>query len=125
MAVLILVLALLVSSPLFAYEAKQGTVSRIQVNSPSTSSRNVIVWLNGVSEMCAGISGDSAYFNKADSPDSFSVFVSTLLAAKAGGQSVLVLTIPGAEGCWYGDFAPANGAVVPSSAPSNSPLVRR
>lgn len=100
MAVLILVLALLVSSPLFAYEAKQGTVSRIQVNSPVTSARNVIVWLSGVSEMCAGISGnDSAYFNKADSPDSFSVFVSTLLAAKAGGQSVLVLTIPGAEGC--------------------------
>lgn len=83
-----------------AYETKSGLVKKVTVNSPAMSNRNVMVELEGVAVMCAIASNnDSGYFNKADMPDTFGSLVSTLLTAQASGRSVIVLTIPGAEGC--------------------------
>ncbi len=90
----------LISFAAFAYETRDGKVSNIQVNTPSASARNVIVWLEGVSQMCSIPSNnDSGYFNKVDSPDTFSAFVSTFLSAKAAGYTVRVLSRQGSEGC--------------------------
>lgn len=70
------------------------------MNSPAMSNRNVMVELEGVTTMCSiSSNNESGYFNKADAPDAFSSFVSTLLAAQASGRPVIVFTIPGAEGC--------------------------
>ena len=98
----LIIMALLSSISLqaFAYETKEGKITNLELNTPSASGRNVIVWLEGVAQMCNISSGnDSGYFNKADSPDTFSAFLSVLLAAKAAGNTVRVLTIPGTEGC--------------------------
>lgn len=83
-----------------AYEIKSGLVKKITVNAPMISNRGVIVELDGVSSMCTiGSGGESGYFNKADIPDTFASFVSTLLTAQASGRPVIVFTIVGTEGC--------------------------
>lgn len=100
--VFLALLSAVLFSPSFAdaYEAKSGLVKRLIVNAPVISNRSVIVELHGVSQMCSISSGyDVGYFNKADLPDTFSSFVSTLLTAQATGRAVLVFTTPGAEGC--------------------------
>lgn len=95
-----LVISMVYSTVALGYEMKSGLVKRITVNSPVMSNRSVIVELDGVTAMCAISSGyQSGYFNKADTPDTFSSFVSTLLTAQATGRPVIVFTIPGAEGC--------------------------
>ena len=94
----IVIAAVLAPALASAYETKSGVVKKITVNSPMVSSRSVIIELEGVSTMCS-LGGDSGYFNKADVPDTFSSFVSTLLTAQASGRPVIVSTIPGAQGC--------------------------
>ena len=96
----VLFATLLIPSIASAYEIKSGLVKKVTVNSPAMSNRNVMVELEGVTTMCAiSSNNESGYFNKADMPDIFSSFMSTLLAAQASGRPVVVFTTPGAEGC--------------------------
>ncbi len=98
----ILVGCLLVSISIqsYAYETKEGKVSQISFNTPAASGRNVIIWLEGVSQMCnIPSNNETGYFNKADSPDTFNAFITAFTMAKASGSTVKVLTKQGAEGC--------------------------
>lgn len=84
----------------YAYETKEGKVSQISFNTPSASGRNVLIWLDGVSQMCnIPVNNETGYFNKAESPDTFSAFVTAFTMAKSSGATVRVLTKPAAEGC--------------------------
>jgi hypothetical protein len=95
-----LLLASLTVTNSWAYEIKSGLVKKVVVNSPAMSNRNVMVELEGVSAMCSiSSNNESGYLNKVDAPDTFSLFVTTLLTAQASGRPVTVLTIQGAEGC--------------------------
>jgi hypothetical protein len=83
-----------------AYESKSGTLNTVQVSTPAYSKRNVIVTLEGVTPLCnIPSNNDSAYFNRADSTDTFNAMLSTLLLAKASGKPVRLWMIPGVEGC--------------------------
>lgn len=78
-----------------------GEVESIEVNSPFTSGRNIIVVIrdsNGGIPLCGGNS-PSGYINKADNPDTYSSLLSLLLSAKATKNQVQVLTADGPEGC--------------------------
>lgn len=80
-----------------------GKVKRFEVHGPTSSRRNVIVELEGVSRMCSLASNYStAYVNKADTPNTYEVFISTLLAAKTTGSQVQIYTELGPEGCRIG-----------------------
>lgn len=92
-----------------AYDVRSGLVHRISVNAPALSNRNVIVELEGVSQMCTlASSAESGYINKADTPDTFAVLMSTLFIAQATGRAVTVFTVPGAEGCRIDQIQLAN-----------------
>jgi hypothetical protein len=83
-----------------AYETQQGTVDRIEVNAPAASSRNVVVWLNGVSPMCnRATNNTTGYFNRADMPDVFDSMLSVFMTAQSLGKAVTVLVEDGASGC--------------------------
>ena len=78
-----------------------GEVESIEVNSPFTSARNIIVTLrdaNGGIALCGG-SSKTGYINKSDNPDTYSSLMSLLLSAKTTKNKVLVLTADGPEGC--------------------------
>jgi hypothetical protein len=80
-----------------------GKVKRIEVNSPTSSARNVIVSLVGVSQLCSLTSNnDTAYVNKADTPATYEIMVSTFLAAKTSGAEIQIYTELGPEGCRIG-----------------------
>ena len=96
----VVLMGLLLSEVASAYEVKSGLVKKVTINTPAISNRSVMVELEGVASMCAiSSNSESGYFNKADTPDTFSSLVSTLLMAQASGRPVVVFTIPGAEGC--------------------------
>ncbi len=78
-----------------------GEVKSIDINSPFTSTRNIIVELkdqSGTLSLCGG-SSDSGYINKSDTPDTYNALLSLLLSAKTTKNPVLVLTADGTEGC--------------------------
>jgi len=80
-----------------------GKVERIEINSPSSSKRNVIVRLKNTNQLCSlTTNNSSAYVNKADTPDTYEVFVSTLLTAKTTNSDVQIYTEIGPEGCRIG-----------------------
>ncbi|QPB82444.1 hypothetical protein CWC22_005360 [Pseudoalteromonas rubra] len=77
-----------------------GKVLRISVNSPASSKRNVMVKLEGGDSMCSlSSNNDTAYINKSEAPDTYDVFVSMLLTAKATSTGVKLYIDKGQEGC--------------------------
>lgn len=77
-----------------------GEISSFEAHAPASSNRNITLALKDVATLCSLPSNNiTAYIKKSDLPDTFDVFVSTLLAAKVSGQSVKLYINLGNEGC--------------------------
>ena len=77
-----------------------GYISSFEVHSPSSSKRHVTIALKDNATLCTLPSNnETAYLIKSDSPETFEVFISTLLTAKTADKQVKLYINHGEEGC--------------------------